>query len=743
MDSISNDTDLKEISNPIKNSSPSKTSMKISKNMIIIILASLLFFSFLGVNIFHNVASIVYGFIARILSVLGFYTGAVINTAADVAGDTAKGGVDIAEGTIHSVGNLLQNEDNINGDTTVQQQWNWSMFNLNPSPKSSPKPDVPKPDVVQTVKKDLDEELNNGLKQNIKFSPSTSAPSGKKWCPVGYSNGSGKCIQIDETDKCMFGKVFDTEDMCENEVDSPPFKGYASQEREINWGRPPPPPPPGALTPPYQPQMFNDLPGQSCNRMPSYSNVNTSTLPIINKPVHYAKPMSQTPFPPNNSMNTSQTPPYRPESNYSSQSLPTSSNQNNNNNASSNPPDNPSNNNVSPNINTSSNNTANFNNNNYTPLTNSHGSASLTPSTSNSTNLSSSIYTLSERVDELSDILNSKYGTYSPSSNIAEVDANATKMAAAEVDANATKMAAAEVDAIATKMAAAPPMGSSYSPSAPMGSITPVATKMAAAEVDAIATKMAAAPPMGSSYSPSAPMGSITPVATKMAAAEVDAIATKMAAAPPMGSSYSPSAPMGSMTPVAAPPMGSSYSPSAPMGSMTPVAAPTRDAALAASPPPPAAAETAAAETAAAAAAKLTASIQAAATQGYTNIGRQNFGSGGAVVTGGQYIIDSSYPDSEFCLVLETNGSLRLIRGISPTGPTIWSYESGRSPGNSQAKWEGHAGDEEDGAFTIRYNGSEIWSIPGSNVGMGKGLILQNGQVTLRTVGNGLVWQKP
>ena len=118
------------------------------------------------------------------------------------------------------------------------------------------------------------------------------------------------------------------------------------------------------------------------------------------------------------------------------------------------------------------------------------------------------------------------------------------------------------------------------------------------------------------------------------------------------------------------------------------------------------------------------------------------FGSYGAVVTGGQYIIDSSYPDSEFCLVLETNGSLRLIRGISPTGPTIWSYESGRSPGNSQAKWEGDD-PVTTGAFTIRYNGSAIWSIPGSNVGMGKGLILQGGMVTLRTVGNGVVWQNP
>ena len=441
MDKLSNDTDVMEISNPIEKPSPSKTSINVSKNMIIIVLVSLLIFTFLGVSIFNNIASMVYGFIIRVLSMLGFYTGAVINTAADVAGDTAKGSIDIAEGTIHSVGNLLQNEDNINGDTSIQQQWNLSMFNLNPAPKSAPKPDVPTPTVIQTVKKDLDEELNIGLKQNTKFSPSTAASSGKKWCPVGYSNGSGKCIQIDESDKCMFGKVFDTEELCEDVVDSPPFKGYASQEKEINWGIPPPPPPPGALTPPYQPQMFNDLPGQPCNRTPCYSNVNTSTLPIINKPVNYAKPMYQSPFMQNNSMNLSQMPPYIPESNYSSQSLPISSNQN----TSSNSSGNPSNNNASPGIPPPSNNTANFNNppnfnntsnfnnNNYTPLANSPGSASLSnspgsasfsPSSSNlnSAILTTSINTLSESVDELSDVLTSKHGSsYSPSAPVAPV----------------------------------------------------------------------------------------------------------------------------------------------------------------------------------------------------------------------------------------------------------------------------------------------------------------------------------
>ena len=177
MDNISNDTELNKINTPIEKTN-SKTSLKLSKNVIIIILASLLFLSFLGVNIFHNIATGVHGLIVRILTVLGFYTGAVINTAADVVGDTAKGSIDIAEGTIHSVGNLLQNEDNIDGDTTIQKQWNMSMFNLNPTPKPEISKKIPEPTIVKTIKKDLDDELNTGSKIDTKFMPSVTSSNG-------------------------------------------------------------------------------------------------------------------------------------------------------------------------------------------------------------------------------------------------------------------------------------------------------------------------------------------------------------------------------------------------------------------------------------------------------------------------------------------------------------------------------------------------------------------------------------
>ena len=127
----------------------------------------------------------------------------------------------------------------------------------------------------------------------------------------------------------------------------------------------------------------------------------------------------------------------------------------------------------------------------------------------------------------------------------------------------------------------------------------------------------------------------------------------------------------------------------------------------------------------------------AASAESYTYIGTQNFGCYGNVVKGGQYIRDSSYPDWNFSLVLERNGSLKLIKGSNPSGVVMWSFESGLPDGNVEAQWDTGVTPN---AFTIRHNGNIIWSKTGSDPGMGKGLILQQGQITLRTSGNDVIW---
>ena len=274
---------IEPLSETMNQGEPDNTpSSMVSKNLIIIILASLLVLSFLGVNIFQGLIVAIQNIVARILSIFGFYTGLLINSTADVVGDTAKGGVDIAEGTLHSIGNLLQNEDNMNGPPPAQMQWNTTLFNLNPTEKHDSGSQQAKPEV--TIPQNIDSDLNKGTPKVAKYEPSDSTANNLTWCPVGYSNGTGKCIQTNSNEKCMYGKVFKTKDECEKDIDQVPFVGYASQGREINWGRPPPPPPPAALTPPYQPQMFNELPGQSCGKPSQFSNFGRMGQPMMYKP---------------------------------------------------------------------------------------------------------------------------------------------------------------------------------------------------------------------------------------------------------------------------------------------------------------------------------------------------------------------------------------------------------------------------------------------------------------------------
>lgn len=91
------------------------TTVGIDNNVIIIVLLILLSLSFLGINIltiFGNVikslADIIQPLIAQILSIFGYTTGTVISKTADVVGDVAKTGVDIAEGSLQSVGTVLK-----------------------------------------------------------------------------------------------------------------------------------------------------------------------------------------------------------------------------------------------------------------------------------------------------------------------------------------------------------------------------------------------------------------------------------------------------------------------------------------------------------------------------------------------------------------------------------------------------------------------------------------------------------
>jgi hypothetical protein len=170
-----------------------------NKNAIIILLIILLVFSFLGINILNILGDLMQTFIqifgplvSQILSIFGYTTGTVLNKTADVVANTAKTGIDIAEGSIQSVGNILRDASQTNVDSRSKQSLdsalNTKIFNVN-----EPKPDS----------------TTNPI-QN----PITAGKQG--WCLVGEYQAKRGCIEVGEHDRCLSGQVFPNQKMCLN-----------------------------------------------------------------------------------------------------------------------------------------------------------------------------------------------------------------------------------------------------------------------------------------------------------------------------------------------------------------------------------------------------------------------------------------------------------------------------------------------------------------------------------------------
>jgi hypothetical protein len=226
------------------------------KNILIITLVILLALSLLGINILtllgsgiQYIVNWIGPYISKFLFNVSDTTGAVINKTSDVVSNTTKVGIDIADGSVHSLGNIMRNTNNINptvGENPVLS----NLVNVNktsipvpqvnpnagvdvgqpqqsvyvqvpvavpvPSPSSTvyvpvPSPStpvyVPAPYAVPTpyavpAPVNLDEVLNK----------SQSKTNG--WCFVGEYNGDRNCVSVTDQDKCMSGQIFPSEQKC-------------------------------------------------------------------------------------------------------------------------------------------------------------------------------------------------------------------------------------------------------------------------------------------------------------------------------------------------------------------------------------------------------------------------------------------------------------------------------------------------------------------------------------------------
>ena len=141
--------------------------------------------------------------------VLGYTTGTVVNKTADYSADVAHVGVDITKGTFQDIGELLQrgsvelkNRHNVIGGGGGGTDTNTTTQQTPPPPQTA----------QQTYSPEKTKEPEPDSASNSIQKPIVSNKAG--WCLVGSFHGKNSCIQTNEGDTCVSGKVFDKEIGC-------------------------------------------------------------------------------------------------------------------------------------------------------------------------------------------------------------------------------------------------------------------------------------------------------------------------------------------------------------------------------------------------------------------------------------------------------------------------------------------------------------------------------------------------
>jgi len=194
---MDNNQQSEPIEQPQSNIQPMSSNFVMTpQNIIIMVLSILLVLSFLGINLLDILSNIIKliirifsPLVTELLSILGYTTGSILNKSADVASDVGKTAIDVGEGAIQSVGDLLIKASKKGVDPDAQNQL----------------------DSVLSV----DNQPNNALMDNAE-SPIQKPISSNKagWCLVGEFDNRRSCIQVNEYDKCMSGQIFPNREQC-------------------------------------------------------------------------------------------------------------------------------------------------------------------------------------------------------------------------------------------------------------------------------------------------------------------------------------------------------------------------------------------------------------------------------------------------------------------------------------------------------------------------------------------------
>ena len=171
---------------------------KIGLAVVILLFLGVNIFSYLGV-FFENLKQTSSPLIRGILESLGLITKDITSTAAE----GAKLGVDVAAGTIESGIDVVQGQLDLEQSTPSQQsqQQQSQQSSIIPASLSSALADA------EENTEPLPDDAMSSTQRN-------SSKSG--YCYIGEDRGFRSCVSVDESDMCMSGDIFPSNEICVN-----------------------------------------------------------------------------------------------------------------------------------------------------------------------------------------------------------------------------------------------------------------------------------------------------------------------------------------------------------------------------------------------------------------------------------------------------------------------------------------------------------------------------------------------
>jgi len=212
-----------------------------NKNNIIIVLLFVILILLFGYNFVYSITGslkyvidLFYYSVVQILNSFGYVSGNVIDKSSEVVSNTSKTGIDLIDGAIHSIGNLLisfSNENKVDLEKVKQQSKKAEEKREEKQerkeiahPTGFKCPDCsPVLNCPEHRKESMSVLSSSSYSQPIPTPDNSTNPiqnpitaSKNSWCLVGEYQSKRGCISVNDDSKCMSGQIFPDQQACLN-----------------------------------------------------------------------------------------------------------------------------------------------------------------------------------------------------------------------------------------------------------------------------------------------------------------------------------------------------------------------------------------------------------------------------------------------------------------------------------------------------------------------------------------------